>query len=505
MSDQEPVGSAILDELVEGSPELYRLLLETSIDPIAVYDSEARFVFVTPGYARFVGRSVDELLGTSSLDLIHPDDLGAITDEMQTLFRTGEGVLRGVRVRRADGTYAWVAGAARTFTARDGRTLFVAFAHDLTAAREAADELRASEARYRSLVEGIEAIVWEADAHTFDFTFVSPRAVDVLGYPQEEWYRHGFWLERLHPEDRQRTYAQCIAAVERAVDHELQYRMLNAVGEPVWLRDLVRVEVVDGNVETLRGVMVDVTDQVEAAAERERLEDDLRQAQKLDAIGRLAGGIAHDFNNLLTAVSGYAELALNDAESETVKTELRHIQDAAGRAASLTRQLLAFSRRQQLRPEVIDLNAILGEMAGMLQRLIGAQVELVIDLGPSLRRTLVDPTQIQQVVLNLAVNARDAMPEGGRCDIRTENVERDGRAYVALTVGDTGVGMDDATRERVFDPFFTTKPVGEGTGLGLATVHGIAKQSGGEVEVESEPGRGTLFRILLAAVDDAEG
>jgi two-component system, cell cycle sensor histidine kinase and response regulator CckA len=254
----------------------------------------------------------------------------------------------------------------------------------------------------------------------------------------------------------------------------------------------------------LRGVMVDVTAQVEAEAERVQLEHDLRQAQKLEAIGQLAGGIAHDFNNLLTAISGYAELALSDVDSENVSAELLHIQDAAGRAASLTRQLLAFSRRQQLRPEVIDLNEVVVEMATMLQRLIGTQVELVIDLGPDLALTLADPTQVQQIVLNLAVNARDAMPEGGRLDIRTENVERDGRRFVALTVSDTGIGMDEATRERVFDPFFTTKAVGEGTGLGLATVHGIAKQSGGDVEVESEEGRGTLFRILLAAVEDED-
>jgi two-component system cell cycle sensor histidine kinase/response regulator CckA len=501
MSEEEPVGSAILDELVEGSPELYRLLLETSIDPIAVYDDEARFVFVTPGYARFVGRSVEELVGTSSLTLIHPDDVDAITDEMQTLFRTGRGHLSGVRVRRADGTYAWVSGAARTFTARDGRTLFVAFAHDLSRERQAEEELRASEARYRSLVEGIEAVVWEADARTLDFTFVSPRAVDLLGYPIGEWYRHGFWVDRLHPDDRERTHAECLDAIERGVDHELAYRMLDAAGDPVWVRDLVRVEVVAGRVERLRGVMVDVTAQVDAAAEREQLENDLRQAQKLEAIGRLAGGIAHDFNNLLTAISGYAELALTDATSAAVRGELEHIQDAASRATSLTKQLLAFSRRQQLRPEVIDLNEVVVEMGGMLQRLIGVHVELVIDLGPDLRQTLADPTQVQQIVLNLAVNARDAMPSGGRLDIGTANVERADGAYVALTVSDTGFGMSEDTLEHVFDPFFTTKPVGEGTGLGLATVHGIAKQSGGDVEVESAPGRGSRFRILLPAVD----
>jgi two-component system, cell cycle sensor histidine kinase and response regulator CckA len=492
---------AVLDEIFGGDPSIHRLLLETSMDPVAIFDERAAFVFVTPGYERLVGRRSEELLGTSGIELVHPEDRDAIRNGLSDLLESGSRRIDGIRLSRGDGEYGEIAAVARTFVARDGRTLFVSFIHDRTTHKLVERELQASEARYRGLVEGIEAIVWEANARSFNFTFVSSRAVDVLGYPVEDWYEPGFWLSRLHPEDRERTYAACLEAVEKAVDHELLYRMLSASGEAVWLRDLVRVEAVEGEVELLRGVMVDVTAQVEADAERERLENDLRQAQKLDAIGQLAGGIAHDFNNLLTAISGYAELAISDSESEPVRGELKEILGAAERAAALTRQLLAFSRRQQLRPEVIDLNEVVLDMGGMLQRLIGTQVELVIDLGPELRLTVADPTQVQQVVLNLAVNARDAMPGGGRLDIATTNVERDGRAFVALTVRDTGVGMDERTREQAFDPFFTTKPVGEGTGLGLATVHGIAKQSGGEVEVESEPGRGTTFRILLAAAD----
>ena len=502
MSDVTRRPGEVLEEIFDGDSSLYRLLLETSMDPVAIFDEQVTFVFVTPGYEQLVGRSAEELIGTNGLDLVHPDDVEPLRVVRTGLLASGSGKTEGVRLRRPDGSYVEVVSVGRIFVGRDGQQFIVTFIHDLTPRQLVEQELRASEERYRGLVEGIEAIVWEADAQSFDFTFVSPRAVDVLGFPVEDWYEPGFWLARLHPEDRERTYAACLDSVQRAVDHELLYRMLNSAGEAVWLRDLVRVEVVENEVQLLRGVMVDVTAKVEAEAERERLEDDLRQAQRLDAVGRLAGGIAHDFNNLLTAISGYAELALADTDSESVRVELRHIQDASARAATLTRQLLAFSRRQQLRPEVIDLNEVVVEMAGMLQRLIGTQVELVIDLGPELRLTLVDPTQVQQIVLNLAVNARDAMPAGGRLDICTANVDRDGEAYVALTVIDTGVGMDEQTREQAFDPFFTTKPVGEGTGLGLATVHGIAKQSGGDVEVESEPGRGTTFRILLAAVEE---
>jgi PAS domain S-box-containing protein len=498
--DVKPQPGEILDQIFEGDSSIYRLLLETSIDPVAIFDDQANFVFVTPGYEQLVGMPAEELVGTNGLALVHPEDVGRVQEEMPVLFGSGTGRLEGVRVRGREGEYVHISAVARTFVARDGRTLMVTFIHDLTPRKIVEQELRESEARYRGLVEGIDAIVWEAD-ESLTFTFVSPRAVELLGYPVESWYEPGFWLERLHPDDREPTYAACLAAIERGEDHVLLYRMRSAEGKYVWLRDRVRVSGGDGEAKLLRGVMADVTAQMEAEAERARLEDDLRQAQKLEAIGQLAGGIAHDFNNLLTAISGYAELAISDSESEPVQGELREILDAAERAAALTRQLLAFSRRQQLRPEVIDLNEVVLDMGGMLQRLIGTQVELVIDLGSDLRLTVADPTQVQQVVLNLAVNARDAMPGGGRLDIATTNVEREGRAYVALTVRDTGVGMDEQTRRQAFDPFFTTKPVGEGTGLGLATVHGIAKQSGGEVEVESEPGHGTTFRILLAAAD----
>jgi PAS domain S-box-containing protein len=331
---------------------------------------------------------------------------------------------------------------------------------------------------------------------------VSQRAVDLLGYPLEDWYAPGFWHARLHPDDRERVTARHLQAIDNVESHESMYRMRSASGTDVWLRDLVRVVPNgDGKAKLLRGVMVDVTAHVEATAARELLESDLRQSHKLDAIGRLAGGIAHDFNNLLTAIQGFAELALKEAAADPVREELEEIRGAAVRAAGLTRQLLAFSRRQELRPKLIDLNDIVLEMREMLQRLIGTHVQLAIELAPGLQRTMADPSQMQQIVLNLAVNARDAMPDGGRLDLATANVERDGRSFVALTVADAGIGMDESTREQLFEPFFTTKPVGEGTGLGLATVHGIVGQSGGEVEVESEPGVGTTFRILLPAAE----
>ena len=246
-------------------------------------------------------------------------------------------------------------------------------------------------------------------------------------------------------------------------------------------------------------------------SERERVAEQLRQAQRMESIGRLAGGIAHDFNNLLTAIGGYAELSALDlaaGETEAVYESIEQVRRAAGRAAELTSQLLAFSRKQMLHPRPLDLNEVVSGMASMVTRLLGEDVVLSWELEPELGTVLADPAQIEQVVLNLAINARDAMPAGGNLAIRTGNLEvRSGQApphselqpgrYVTLTVRDTGAGMESELAERIFEPFFTTKDVGEGTGLGLATVHGIVSQSGGTIWVDSKPGEGATFTICL--------
>jgi signal transduction histidine kinase len=230
------------------------------------------------------------------------------------------------------------------------------------------------------------------------------------------------------------------------------------------------------------------------------LETQLRQAQKMEAVGRLAGGIAHDFNNLLTAISGYSEFLIEGLVDERLRRHADEIRKAAARAASLTGQLLAFSRRQVLQPRALDLNAVVSDMDMMLRRLIGEDVELVTLLDPTVGPVQADPTQIEQVIVNLAVNARDAMPNGGSVTIETSEAFTGDGDFIELRMTDTGVGMTDLERQQLFDPFFTTKE--GGTGLGLATVYGIVEQSGGTIEVDSAPGMGSSFRIFLPRANE---
>jgi PAS domain S-box-containing protein len=373
-----------------------------------------------------------------------------------------------------------------------------------------------SEQRFQDLVQGLDAIVWEADAATLRFSFVSQRAQTVFGFPTDRWLDEpDFFSKRIHPEDRAKVMATCRGALARGEDHELEYRALTATGEVVWLRDIVHVvPEAPGNACQLRGLTVDLTELKRADEALRQSEDQLRQAQKMDAVGKLAGGIAHDFNNLLMVIRGDGDLILRRLPpNHPLRKNAEGIREAADQAATLTRQLLAFSRKQVLAPKVLDLNSIVAGMQTMLQRLIGETINLVTVPETALGRVKADPGQIEQVIMNLAVNARDAMQDGGRLMIRTANI-RAGEApplpgaatppagpHVLLEVSDSGVGMDANTQAHIFEPFFTTKEAGKGTGLGLSTVYGIVEQSGGSVTVATEVGRGTTFRIYLPQVE----
>ncbi|MGQ9655682.1 MAG: PAS domain S-box protein, partial [Thermodesulfobacteriota bacterium] len=369
---------------------------------------------------------------------------------------------------------------------------------------------RRSEERYRLVVENAGDVI--AIVRGDRFSFINRRATEILGYASDEFLSRPFW-EFIHPEDRDRvldTYSRRKSGEE--TEQIYSFRVVGKGGDVRWAEiNVVPIEY-EGE-PALLNFLRDITERKQAEEEKALLEGQLRQAQKMEAIGRLAGGIAHDFNNLLTVIQGNAQLASMDLkEGDPLKSLVQEIVDASVKASALTGQLLAFSRRQAIEMRVLDLNGILRGIEGMLGRILGEDIELELRLQEGIGRVKADPGQVAQVVLNLAVNARDAMLRGGKLTIETANADLDEAyarrhlsvepgPYVMLSVSDTGVGMAPEAKERVFEPFFTTKGPGEGTGLGLATVYGIVKQSRGHIWVYSELGRGTTFKIYLPRVE----
>jgi PAS domain S-box-containing protein len=371
-------------------------------------------------------------------------------------------------------------------------------------------ELQAAEQRYRTLVERLPAITYIAEVGSLGrWHFVSPQIESMLGFSAEEWLSDSaIWMRRIHEDDRQIALAAEKRVQETGELYQAEYRMCARDGRILWFRDEAKLlEAPDGSTPLMQGVLYDIT-------EYKRLEDQLRQAQKMEAVGQLAGGVAHDFNNLLMIIQAHADRILSQLpQTDSCYADAVEIQNATTRAASLTSQLLAFSRKQILQPKVLDLGAILTEVGKMLERLLGATITLRLAIQPGIGKIKVDRSQLEQAILNLAVNARDAMPAGGTLTIQAQNVHFSETqvwqhsslapgSYVALAMSDTGVGIDPAAQLRIFEPFFTTKAPGKGTGLGLSMVYGVVKQSDGAIAVESDLGRGTTFRIFLPQCEE---
>jgi two-component system cell cycle sensor histidine kinase/response regulator CckA len=384
----------------------------------------------------------------------------------------------------------------------------VLLAHLLARNEAAREDAEASELRYRSLVEQLPLATYIVRYEDSEMLYVSPQVESILGCTVEQAVsEEDFWLERLHQDDRERVLDEWRTwrAGPMEEPFRCEYRMRADGDRVVWISDatvLVRTET--GEPLHFQGYLLDVS-------ESRQLEEQLRQSQKLEAIGRLAGGVAHDFNNLLSVITGSSDVLLARLERDDERRRVLEIGRASDRANELVRQLLAFSRRQVLHPQVVDVNGVVRGIEVILRRLIEEDIELAIDLEPALDHVEADPSQLEQVVMNLVVNARDAMPTGGRLAIETATVEIDaaqqldgqlepGR-YSVVAVSDTGAGMDAETQARIFEPFFTTKEPGRGTGLGLSTVYGIVRQSGGSIAVSSEPGAGTTVRVYLPSTD----
>jgi PAS domain S-box-containing protein len=389
-------------------------------------------------------------------------------------------------------------------------TNFIAIKQDVTERKQAEEALSESQERYRDLVENSLDIIYTHDLEG-NYTSANKAVEDILGYTVEKVVTKNL-ATAVVPEDTEKAlqmFSDLVAGKEAPVT---ELEVFAKDGHRVTLEINAKLIQENGVPVGIQGVARDIT-------ERKQLEEQLRQSQKLESIGLLAGGIAHDFNNMLTAINGYSDLTLRRmAPDDPIRQNIEEIKKAGERSALLTNQLLAFSRRQILRPELVEINDVIDETSNMLKRLIGEDIELVTSLKP-VGKVKFDPGQLSQIIMNLAVNARDAMPKGGKLTIETANtflgpeytVQHVGvlpGAYVMLSISDTGVGIPPEIQERIFDPFFTTKEIGKGTGLGLATVYGIVKQSGGAIFVYSEVDHGTTFKIyiprVIGEVDDAE-
>ena len=497
------------EETLRGTEARHARMISSIGDVLVIIDQDGINQYESPNIERFFGWKPEDVVGSPALENVHPEDVEAMRRFLSTLLRgTNPAGRAECRYRCKDGSYKWIEFTGVNLLRDPDIRGVLGNYQDITERRRAETELRENERLLResqgaahigSYVTDLSTRTWKA----------SPEMYRIFGI--DETYPHTLdgWGGFIHPDSRADLfeYHLQVEAQKKRFDHEYKVVRIND-GEIRWVHGLGELEFdSEGHPIRLMGTIQDIT-------ERKSLEARFHQAQKLESIGRLAGGVAHDFNNLLTVINGYTEMMLGDlAQSDSRRSSLKEILKAGERAASLTQQLLAYSRKQILEQRPLDLNRVVREMRSMLQRLVGEDVEVCIALNAKAAMVHADPHQLDQVVMNLAVNSRDAMPKGGKLLIETANVELDetfvqanpwARAghYVTLAVSDTGVGMDEQTQRNIFEPFFTTKGVGKGTGLGLSMVQGIVAQSGGNITVYSEPGQGTTFRIYLPRLEE---
>ena len=496
--------------LVEGVPGV--LYLD---EPFEV----GRVLYLSPRIEDLLGYTPEELMVTTDAWLalvVHPDDHASVADAAA---RSNQGARERIEYRclTKSGDVVWVLDESAGVTDETGAIVAVrGFLFDITDRKRAEESLRDAEERFRKLVEEAPAIVYvDAADEIGSAVYISPQIEPILGYTVDEWMASPeFFIDVvLHPDDREQLLEE-IRLNNAGVANGSEYRCVTKDGRVVWIYDESWPQRNEhGDVVATRGFMLDINARKQAEAELALREDQLRRAQRMESVGRLAGGIAHDFNNLLTVIRGHLDLLLADRDTPAaIREQLSDVSEAAERATRLTGQLLAFGRQQVLQPAPLALEDVLESLGSMFQRLIPADVTLVVWCDPELPRVLADRGQIEQVVANLVINARDAMPDGGTLTIEAIAAEPvpegsaeipDGR-FVELRVSDVGEGMDEETLEHIFEPFFTTKESGRGTGLGLATVEGIVAQTGGHIFVRSRLGEGTTIAVLLPVVDSTD-
>jgi len=490
----------------EDTLQRHNRAMDSAVNGIAIVDVKGHHTYANAAFAQMLGHDTTEsIVGRPWKDVYAPQDIRRVEKEIRESLRKSGRWYGPVNIHRRDGSELPVEMA---FTALpDGGVVCVS--RDMRANRDAENARAQAEAKYRMLVEQVAAISYIAELGIHgEWLYVSPQVETMFGFSTEEWLMDSrAWTQHVHPDDHKIVEA-AEEASKRGERFQAEYRVVRKDGRVIWVSDTAVVVAGSGAHPLMEGIIVDIT-------ERKQLETQLQQARRMEAIGRLAGGIAHDFNNLLTIIKGYTELALKRPRiSSELQADVERIEDASERAGTLVRQLLAFSRRQVLQPKLVDLNSIVLGLDKLLRRLMDEGIQMSTIPGKNIGTIKADPAQIEQVIMNLVVNARDAMPNGGRLTVETANVDLDaayagdhatvmaGR-YVMLAVSDTGTGMSPETVAHIFEPFYTTKESGRGTGLGLSTVYGIVKQSGGYIWVYSEPGRGSSFKVYLPRVEQA--
>lgn len=489
----------------------FTLAIEQSPAAVLITDTDGRIEYVNRRFTEVTGYSAEEVFGQTPRLLRSGLNPQEEYTRLWSTIRRGE-VWRGEFCnRRKDGGLYWHSASISPVRNEHGVvTRFVAIQEDITEQKRTLEALRASEAGYRRIVETATEGIWQADAE-HRTVFVNARMTEMLGCTEADMLGRPV-LDFTDDEGR----AIAIASLERrrsGVREQLDFKLRRLDGSTFWvLMSTGPILDAEGRYAGALAMVSDMTSRRQAEAALRESEVKLREAQKLEAVGRLAGGVVHDFNNILSAILGFSAVIRGDLPHDhPSQNEVEEIRKAVQRASGLTRRLLAFSRRQLLAPRVVDLNEVIAGMSGMLSQLSGEQVKLVTALSPRPATVLADPVQLEQILLNLVVNSRDAMPEGGRLTIDTTAVVVDGAAgaeaarlaagsWIRLTVTDSGVGMNEETRRRALEPFFTTKDEARGTGLGLATVDTIVRQNGGCILLDSEPGQGTTVRIYLPLV-----
>jgi PAS domain S-box-containing protein len=492
------------ERALAASERKYRELVETQTELVTRFRPDTTLTFVNPAFCRYHGASPEDLLGRRWLPHVHQDDRAAVQQLLGSLTPDNASGTIEHRIVMAGGEIRWMQWSDTAAFDAEGRAIeYQSVGRDITEKKLAEQKLRESERQMRHLVESAGVVPYTWDVAARNYSYIGPQIEQLLGHSSAQWTDKGVWMDTVHPDDRGRVEAWTRDFDARPRDSSLEYRLLRPDGGVVWVRDIIKIETDESGRAVGYGTVVDMTDS--------KLRDgQLLQARKMEAVGQLTSGIAHDFNNLLMVVIGNLDLLLPRLDAgDPLARELAEAALKAGvNGGELTKQLLAFARKQPLQTVAVDVNALAARSAGLLRRTLGETIDIETALAPGLWPIESDPAQLEAALTNLAINARDAMPAGGRLTISTENAHLDRLRmamdgdiepgdYVILTVADTGSGIPPEVIDRIFEPFFTTKATGRGSGLGLSMIYGFARQSNGHIDIESAVGDGTSVRLYL--------